>query len=374
MVDGALAQDEVARLGIQGVPSVVVDGKLLHSGKSGFLELLLKLEAHFGKSEAASGPRELGHYDVVVVGGGPAGVTAAIYSARKGLKTALIAERMGGQLQDTKGIENMISVPYTEGVELAARLSEHLARYEVQVLEHRRVGEIDRERTSAGRRVNLESGETLLADAIILATGARWRELGIPGEREHLGQGVAFCAHCDGPFYRDRRVVVVGGGNSGVEAAIDLAGIAKEVVLLEYGKALRADGVLVDKLRSLSNARIVTQAKSTRVLGEGGKVVGLEYQDLSQVGSSASADASLVQLGTDGVFVQIGLSPNTHFVAGLLELSPGGEIVVDAKGRTSVPGIYAAGDVTPIPFKQIVTALGDGAKAALTAFEDRLRS
>jgi alkyl hydroperoxide reductase subunit F len=363
MVDGGVAQNEVDALGIQGVPAVIWDDKLLHSGKIQLIDLLGKLESTFGKDEVTRCEENLGEYDVAVIGGGPAGASAAIYSVRKGLKTVLVAERFGGQLQETKGIENMISVPYTEGVKLAAQLSQHVASYPVKVLEHRRVHKITGEKL---KRIELESGETIDAKTIIVATGAKWRELGIPGEKEHIGQGVAFCAHCDGPFYKGKKVAVVGGGNSGVEAAIDLAGIAREVILLEYGDKLKADGVLVEKLMSLPNASIVTQAKSTQIVGDGKKVVALEYLDL--------ATEKTQKIDLDGVFVQIGLLPNSQFLKGVVELTKYGEIVVDSHGRTSVPGIYAAGDVTTIPFKQIVTAMGDGAKVALTAFEDRLRA
>ncbi|MDR3607777.1 MAG: alkyl hydroperoxide reductase subunit F [Oligoflexia bacterium] len=362
-IDGAIAQDEVEALGIQGVPSVISDGSLIHSGKAQLIDLLSKLEEVFGKSGEGVREENLGVFDVVVIGGGPAGASAAIYSARKGLKTAIVAERMGGQLQETKGIENMISVPYTEGVKLSAELARHIQQYPIQVLEHRRVSQITGENP---KRVTLESGEYLDTPVVIIATGARWRQLGIPGEKEHIGQGVAFCAHCDGPFYKGKRVVVVGGGNSGVEAALDLANITSDVTLLEFSDKLKADDVLVSKLQALPNAKIITQAKSTRVIGDGKKVTGLEYQDL--------ASKELRVLETDGVFVQIGLLPNSHFCKDTVECTPYGEIVVDPKGRTNVPGIYAAGDVATTPFKQIVVAMGDGAKVALTAFEDRLRN
>ena len=362
-IDGAIAQPEVEALGIKGVPSVVCNGKLLHSGRAQLIDLLDKLESAFGKSLPATEPIEtLGLFDVAVVGGGPAGVSAAIYSARKGLKTVLIAERFGGQLQETKGIENMISTIYTEGPKLAAQLSEHLTSYPVKVLEHRRVGQIIDNVTT--KHIRLESGEKLDAKAVIIATGAKWRHLGISGEKENIGQGVAFCAHCDGPFYKDKRVAVVGGGNSGVEAAIDLAGIAEHVTLLEYNDQLKADGVLVEKLKGLKNTKVLTQVQAKRVLDDGKKVVGLEIQNRS------SNDTST--LSVDGVFVQIGLIPNSQFLKGFVELTSSGEIVVDSRGRTNVSGIYAAGDVTTIPFKQIVIAMGDGAKVALTAFEDRL--
>jgi alkyl hydroperoxide reductase subunit F len=362
-IDGAVAQSEVEALGIQGVPSVMNGDALIHSGKAQLLDLLEILEAAFGKEERTAKEESLGGFDVVVIGGGPAGASSAIYSARKGLKTAIVAERLGGQLRETKGIENMISMAYTEGVKLAAQLAEHLSQYPISLFEHRRVLDISGDGV---KRIRLESGEYLDTKAIIIATGAKWRRLGIPGEKEHIGQGVAFCAHCDGPFYKGKRVAVVGGGNSGVEAAIDLAGIAEQVTLLEYGDRLKADGVLVEKLMALPNARVLTRAKSTRVIGDGKKVTALEYQDQS-AGQVRSIDL-------DGVFVQIGLLPNSRFVKDLVKLTPHGEIIVDAKGRTDVPGIYAAGDVTTIPFKQIVVAMGDGAKVALAAFEDRMHA
>lgn len=372
-IDGAIAQDEVKRLGLQGVPAViVVDGagagvgeKLLHSGKAQLMDLLSKLETHFGVRAPVLAPKSLGTFDVAVVGGGPAGASAAIYSVRKGLKTIVLADKFGGQLQETKGIENMISKSYTEGVKLSAELAEHLAQYPVKLLEHRRVKHIEERQASGLRKVILESGETLEAGSIIVATGAKWRELGIPGEKEHIGLGVAFCAHCDGPFYKNKRVAVVGGGNSGVEAAIDLAAIATHVTLLEFNSELKADKVLVEKLKALSNVKVLLQSRSTQVIGDGKKVVALEFEDRTSGKSS--------RLEVDGVFVQIGLLPNSQFVRGVVETTPHGEIVVDPKGRTTAAGIYAAGDVTTVPFKQIVIAMGEGAKVALTAFEDRMR-
>ncbi len=363
MVDGAVVPSEVEALGIQGVPSVVHEGKLLHTGKIQLVDLLSKLEEVFGKTSSGQVEKSLGSFDVVVIGGGPAGASAAIYSARKGLATAIVAERLGGQLQETKGIENMISVAYTEGAQLAAQLSQHVSSYPIQIFEHRRVSSVTGE---VIKRVRLESGEYLDSKTVIVATGAKWRQLGIPGEKEHIGQGVAFCAHCDGPFYKGRRVAVVGGGNSGVEAAIDLAGIASEVTLLEFNEHLKADDVLVAKLKALPNTTLVMNAKTTEVLGDGKRVFGLAYQD--------RPSGELRKVDVDGVFVQIGLLPNTQFLKNTLKLTAFGEIEVDPRGRTTVPGIYAAGDVTTIPFKQIVIAMGDGAKVALTAFEDRLRA
>ncbi len=363
MVDGSYVQSEIESLGIQGVPSVVLDGSLIHSGKIAFLDLLKKLEERLGTLPSEQKKVDLGQFDVAVLGGGPAGVTAAIYSARKGLKTVIITDRIGGQVQETKGIENMISIPQTEGPILANNLGTHLKNYPIVVLEHRRVASLSGDKI---KHVQLESGEFLNSSSVIIATGAKWRELGIPGEKEYIGQGVAFCAHCDGPFYKGKKVVVIGGGNSGVEAAIDLAGIASEVTLLEFGEKLKADEVLIQKLKSLPNTSIVLNAKSHQILGDGKKVMGLEYFDRKT--------NSLNTLSIDGVFVQIGLLPNSQFVKNLLDLTSAGEIIVDARGRTSISGIYAAGDVTTIPFKQIVTAMGDGAKVALTAFEDRIHA
>ncbi|MBM4251469.1 MAG: alkyl hydroperoxide reductase subunit F [Deltaproteobacteria bacterium] len=361
MIDGGVVPEEISARGIQGVPAVYVGDELLHSGRASLAELLSKLEAQFPSAMPITA-QSLGHYDVAVIGGGPAGASAAIYSARKGLKTILVAERLGGQVQDTKGIENMISVLYTEGPQLSAQVEQHLRSYPVQILEHRRVSRITAATT---RELTLDSGESLTCDALIVATGAKWRELNVPGEKEYLGRGVAFCPHCDGPFYRGKKVAVIGGGNSGVEAAIDLAGIANEVVLLEYAASLKADQILIDKLKSLPNAQVITSAKTTGIIGDGQRVTELAYTDLR---TQQHHDLRL-----DGVFVQIGLLPNSAPVKDVVATNKYGEIIVDEKGRTSARGVYAAGDVTTIPFKQIVIAMGDGAKVALAAFEDRLR-
>ncbi len=363
MIDGAYTQEDIDKLGIQGVPSVVINGKLIHSGRITLMDLLVKLEEKLGVEESSGETvnLDLGKFDVVVIGGGPAGASAAIYSARKGLKTAIIAEKFGGQVQETKGIENLISVIYTEGPQLAGQLVQHMSQYPIKLLENRRVKDIKKENVSF---IELESGETLQAESVIVATGAKWRELGIPGEKEYLGRGVAFCPHCDGPFYKGKKVAVIGGGNSGVEAAIDLAGIVSEVVLFEYNDSLKADQVLVDKLKSLKNTNIVTSAQTKEILGDGKKVSKLVYKDRAE---NRDKEVTL-----DGVFVQIGLIPNSQFIKNMVETTKFGEIVVDAKGRTSVKGIYAAGDVTTTPFKQIVIAMGEGAKSALTAFEDRM--
>lgn len=361
MVDGLYHQEEIDRLHIQGVPSVLVGDQLLHSGRISFIDLLSKLEAHFGTQNLGTSERiDLGKFDVVVIGGGPAGASAAIYSARKGLKTAVLAERLGGQVQDTRGIENLISVPYTEGPQLAAQLNKHMGEYPIQLLENRRVERVD-EKTKI---IHLVGGEVLKADSIIVATGAKWRELNVPGEKEYIGRGVAFCPHCDGPYYKGKKVAVIGGGNSGVEAAIDLAGIVKEVVLIEYNEALKADGVLVEKLKTLQNVSVITHAKTQMIEGDGHKVTALKYED--------RASSTIKSIPLEGVFVQIGLIPNSQFLKETVRLTKFGEIIVDEKGRTSVPGIYAAGDVTTVPYKQIIIAMGEGAKAALAAFEDRM--
>jgi alkyl hydroperoxide reductase subunit F len=362
MVDGGLVTDEIEALGIQGVPSVM-DGELLvSSGKAGLPDLLEKLEAAFGQSETvAREPVDLGFFDVAVVGGGPAGVSSAIYSARKGLKTAIVAERIGGQVKDTLGIENLISVPYTEGAELADKLARHVAQYDITVLEHRRLESVI---DGQVKRLELNSGEYLESGSLIIATGAKWRELNIPGEKEYIGRGVAFCPHCDGPFYKGKDVAVIGGGNSGIEAAIDLAGIVKSVTVFEFLPELKADKVLVEKLESMENVSIIKNAQTTRVVGNGEKVTGLSYKDRE------TNEEQVREL--DGIFVQIGLLPNSGFLGDLVETNRFGEIVVDEKCRTSASGVYAAGDVTTVPYKQIIISMGEGAKAALTAFEDRM--
>lgn len=360
MIDGAFAQDEIDRLGVQGVPAVYIGDKLIHSGKSNLGELLEKLEAQVGSAKAREN-LDLGKYDLVVIGGGPAGASAAIYGSRKGLKTALLADKIGGQMQFTKGIENFVSVPYTEGPQLSAQLQSHLSSYPIDIFEQRRVDKIE---PGAQKRLQLSSGESLVAQTLVIATGAKWRELNVPGEKEYVGRGVAYCPHCDGPFYKNKIVAVVGGGNSGVEAAIDLAGITKEVTLFEYQGALKADDVLVKKLYSLSNVSVIFNAASKEVIGDGQKVTHFEFTDRTT--------GEIKKLPLDGVFVQIGLVPNTKFLNGVVDLNKSGEIIVDEKGRTNVAGVYAAGDVTTTPFKQIVIAMGEGAKVALAAFEDRM--
>lgn len=362
MVDGALYQDEVEALNIQGVPSVFADGQLLHVGRGDFGELLAKLELRYGIDEITV-DATVKNYDVIIAGGGPAGVSAAIYSARKGLKVAIVAERIGGQVKETVGIENLISVPYTTGNELADHLKTHLMVYPVDLLEHRKIDKVDI--SGNEKLVTTSVGETLSAPALIVATGASWRKLNVPGETEHIGKGVAFCPHCDGPFYKDKHVAVVGGGNSGIEAAIDLAGICSKVTVLEFMDELKADSVLQEKVKSLPNVEIFVNSQTAEVIGDGTKLTSLRVKD------RATGDERVHDL--DGVFVQIGLVANSAVFRDVVETNRAGEIVIDAHGRTSAPGIYAAGDVSTVPYKQIIIAMGEGAKAALSAFEDRVR-
>jgi alkyl hydroperoxide reductase subunit F len=357
MIDGEFAQEEISSLNIQGVPSVVADGELIHSGKSDLTNLLNKLEDKFGADELEA--RDLGNFDVVVVGGGPAGISSAIYTTRKGLKTAVITDKVGGQMQETKGIENFISVPYTEGPELSAALAKHASEYDIKLLEHRRVKSIE---NGLLKNIVLNSNETLKAKSVIIATGAKWKELGIEGEKEYLGRGVAFCPHCDGPYYKGKNISVIGGGNSGVEAAIDLAAIVNKVTLVEFLPELNADEVLVKKLKELPNVEILTNAKTSKIVGDGDKVTSIEVE------SRSSGESSQIEL--DGVFVQIGLAPNSEIFKKIVETNSYGEIMIDDKCRTSTSKIYAAGDVTTVPYKQIIISMGEGAKAGLAAFED----
>ncbi|MBI5258294.1 MAG: alkyl hydroperoxide reductase subunit F [Burkholderiales bacterium] len=361
-IDGALFQDEIAQRQIMAVPSVFLNGQPFGQGRMGVAEILPKLDTGAAARSAAK-LKDKPTYDMLIVGGGPAGAAAAVYAARKGIRTGVVAERFGGQTLDTLGIENFISVPETEGPKFAAALEAHVRQYEVDVITAQRA-----EALVPGEliEVRLASGAVLRSRSVLLATGARWREVNVPGEREYRNRGVAYCPHCDGPLFKGKRVAVIGGGNSGVEAAIDLAGLAAEVTLLEFAPALRADAVLVAKLRSLPNVRVHTNAQTTAIHGDGSKVNGLGYTD------RASGTTHTVAL--EGVFVQIGLQPNTEWLKGTVALSRHGEIEVDARGQTSVPGVFAAGDVTTVPFKQIIIAAGDGAKAALGAFDHLIRT
>ncbi len=362
MVDGAINQAEVEALKIQGVPAVFADGKLLHSGKTDFGELLAKLETFYG-TDTHQQETSIKHYDVIVIGGGPAGVAAAIYSARKGLNVAILAERLGGQVKETVGIENMISIPKTTGEELAAGLKTHIQHYAIDLLEHRQVEKIEIQ--GKDKYVFATGNEIFAAPALIIATGASWRKLNIPGESEYIGRGVAFCPHCDGPFYQGKHVAVIGGGNSGIEAAIDLAGICLKVTVFEFLDNLKADLVLQDKVKTLSNVEIFLSSQTAEVLGNGEKVTGMKVKN------RVTNEERTVEL--DGIFVQIGLTANSSVFKDIVTINHLGEIEVDAHGRTNIPGIYAAGDVTTVPYKQIVIAMGEGAKAALSAFEDRIR-
>jgi NADH-dependent peroxiredoxin subunit F len=361
-IDGALFQNEVETRQIMAVPTMFLNGEVFGQGRSGVKEILAKLDTGAG-ARAAKQLANKPVFDTLIVGGGPAAAAAAIYSARKGIATGVVAERFGGQVLDTLAIENFVSVQETEGPKFATALEQHVKSYEVDIMDVQRA-----EALIPGRihEVHLANGAVLKAKTIVLATGARWREINVPGEREYRNHGVAYCPHCDGPLFKGKRVAVIGGGNSGVEAAIDLAGIVSHVTLLEFGAQLRADEVLQRKLRSLANVTIVTQAQTTEIIGDGKKVNGLVYKDLR------SGEMQRVEL--EGVFVQIGLVPNTEWLKGTVELSKHGEIVVDARGATSVPGVFAAGDVTTVPFKQIVIAVGEGAKASLSAFDHLIRT
>ncbi|MGL4993523.1 MAG: alkyl hydroperoxide reductase subunit F [Bacteroidales bacterium] len=363
IVDGSLYKQEVEKLNIQAVPTVYANGKLLHVGRGSLGELLEKLENSFGVTHQEQLSPIERSFDLIVMGGGPAGASAAIYSARKGLKVAIVSENVGGQVKETVAIENLISTPYTTGVELANSLRTHIQEYDISIFEQRRVESVTIE--GKEKLLNLAGGEVFRAPALIVATGASWRKLNIDGEQEYIGRGVAFCPHCDGPFYAGKEVAVIGGGNSGVEAAIDLAGICSKVTLLEYADTLRADQVLQEKARSMPNITIHTSSETSRVIGNGEKVRAILVKDRTTQQEK--------EIPLDGIFVQIGLAANSSPFKDMLEMSPIGEIKIDSSCRTSIPGIYAAGDVSDIPFKQIIIAMGEGAKAALSAFDDRIR-
>ncbi len=362
MIDGALFQEEVERRQIMGVPAVFLNGQPFGQGRMELEEILSKLDAGGAGRDLALFNAKA-PYDVLVVGGGPAGAAAAIYAARKGIRTGIAAEHMGGQLLDTVGVENFISVKETTGHDLATGLEEHVKQYDVDVMNLQRAEALIRGDLF---EIRLTNGASLKAKSVIIATGARWREINVPGEREYRNRGVAYCPHCDGPLFKGKRVAVIGGGNSGVEAAIDLAGLVSHVTLIEYDAQLRADAVLTRKLHSLPNVTVITSAQTTDVIGDGQKVTALNYKDRQ------SGTAHTIELA--GVFVQIGLVPNTDWLKGAVKLSPRGEIEVDARGQTSVPGVFAAGDCTIVPYKQIVIAMGEGAKASLSAFDYLIRS
>lgn len=366
MIDGALFQEEVNQREIMAVPTVYLNGEVFGQGRMSIEEILAKLDTGAAARDAEKISAKAA-FDVLVIGGGPAGASSAIYAARKGIRTGIVAERFGGQVLDTNAIENFISVQETEGPKLAMALEQHVKTYEVDIMNLQRAQKLIPATTPGGLiEVQLESGATLRSKSVILSTGARWRELNVPGEREYRGKGVAYCPHCDGPLFKGKHVAVVGGGNSGVEAAIDLAGVVGAVTLLEYGDALRADAVLQKKLYSLPNVTVITKAQTTEITGANGKVNGLAYTNRN--------NGERKHVALEGVFVQIGLLPNTDWLKGTLELSTFGEIMVDAKGQTSLPGVFAAGDCTTVPFKQIIIAMGEGAKASLAAFDHLIRS
>ena len=365
MIDGAMFQDEVNKRQIMAVPTVFMNGEHFGQGRMTVEEIIGKLDT----GAAARATEEIGKkdaFDVLVVGGGPAGAAAAVYAARKGIRTGVVAERFGGQVMDTLGIENFISVKQTEGPKLVAALEQHVKEYDVDVMNLQRAAKLVPAGADGLVEVQLENGASLKSKSVILATGARWREMNVPGEQEYKAKGVCFCPHCDGPLFKGKRVAVIGGGNSGVEAAIDLAGIVAHVTLLEFDVQLRADAVLQKKLFSLPNVTVITQAQTTEVTGDGEKVNGITYKDRT------SGDMHHVEL--EGIFVQIGLLPNTDWLKGSIELSNRGEIEVDSRGQTSVPGVFAAGDCTTVPYKQIIIAMGEGAKASLGAFDHLIRT
>ncbi len=366
MIEGGTFQDEVKEREIMGVPTVFLNGTMFGNGRMSLEEILAKIDTSGVEREAkkidAKDP-----FDVLIVGGGPAGAAAAVYAARKGIRTGVASERFGGQTLDTMGIENFISVKETEGPKFAVALEEHVRAYDVDIMNLQRAKALV-PNTGPGHdliEIKLESGATLKSKSVVISTGARWKNINVPGELEFKNKGVAYCPHCDGPLFKGKRVAVIGGGNSGVEAAIDLAGLVGHVTLIEFDTALRADAVLQRKLNSLPNVTVHTNAQTTEITGDQ-KVNGLVYKD------RASGELKTVEL--EGVFIQIGLVPNTDWLKGVVELSKHGEIVVDARGQTSVPGVFAAGDATTTPFKQIIIAAGEGAKAALGAFDHLIRT
>ena len=365
MIDGGMFQKEVEDRQIMGVPAVYLNGELFGQGRMELEEILAKIDTGAVPREA----EKLNHraiFDVLVVGGGPAGASAAIYAARKGIRTGIVAERFGGQVLDTLGIENFISVEHTEGPKLVMALEQHVKSYDVDIMNLQRAEALVPGVDGSPIEIHLASGAVLKSRSVILATGARWREMNVPGEAQYRTKGVAYCPHCDGPLFKGKRVAVIGGGNSGVEAAIDLAGVVAHVTLLEFDHDLRADAVLQKKLYSLPNVVVIKSALTTEVKGDGQKVNGLVYQD------RLSNETHTVEL--EGIFVQIGLLPNTNWIKGTVGLSSRGEIEVDARGQTSVAGVFAAGDCTTVAYKQIIIAMGDGAKASLSAFDHLIRS
>lgn len=364
-IDGGLFPAEVEARQIMSVPTVYLNGEVFDQGRMSLEQIVAKLDTGSAKRDAAKIAAKV-PYDVLIIGGGPAGAAAAIYAARKGIRTGVAAERFGGQVLDTMAIENFISVKETEGPKLAMALEQHVREYDVDIMNLQRASGLVPAGDDGLVEIKLENGASLKSRSVILSTGARWRQMNVPGEDQYRNKGVAYCPHCDGPLFKGKRVAVIGGGNSGVEAAIDLAGIVTHVTLLEFDDKLRADEVLQKKLRSLGNVTIITSALTQEVLGDGQKVNGLVYKD--RVGG----DAHRVEL--EGIFVQIGLLPNTEWLKDAVALSPRGEVVIDDRGQTSVPGVFAAGDCTTVPYKQIIIAMGAGSTAALSAFDHLIRT
>jgi NADH-dependent peroxiredoxin subunit F len=363
MIDGALYQGLVDQYKIMAVPTVIVNGEVFGQGRMTVEEIVAKLDVNSPEKDAAK-LNAKDDFDMLIVGGGPAGSAAAIYAARKGIRTGVVAERFGGQVMDTLGIENFISVQETQGPKLVQALEQHVKSYEVDIMNLQRASAL--RKTNEGLEVELANGAVLRSKAVVVTTGARWREMNVPGEQEYRNKGVAYCPHCDGPLFKGKRVAVIGGGNSGVEAAIDLAGVVSHVTLIEFDSKLRADAVLQTKLNSLPNVTIIKSALTKEVLGDGTKVNGLIYLD--RISNTEQ------KLELEGIFVQIGLLPNTDWLKGTVELSKHGEVIVDAKGETSLPSVFAAGDCTTVPYKQIIIAMGEGAKASLGAFDYLIRS
>ena len=365
-IDGGLFQGEIEAREIMGVPTVFLNGERFAQGRMELAEIVGKIDKGAAAKDAAK-LNAKDAFDVLIVGGGPAGAAAAVYAARKGIRTGVAAERFGGQVLDTLGIENFISVKETEGPKLAAALEQHVKEYDVDIMNLQRATALVPAAAPGGLiEVKLENGASLRSKSVIISTGARWRSMNVPGEAEYRNKGVAYCPHCDGPLFKGKRVAVIGGGNSGVEAAIDLAGLVEHVTVFEFMPQMKADAVLQKKLASLPNVEVILNAQTTEVLGDGSKVTGLAYKD------RATDEAKQVELA--GIFVQIGLLPNTDWLKGAVELSKFGEIVIDAKGQTSAPGVFAAGDCTTVPYKQIVIAAGAGATAALSAFDHLIRT
>jgi alkyl hydroperoxide reductase subunit F len=365
-VDGALFQHEIEARQVLAVPSVFLNGEVFGQGRMGVEEIIAKLDSGAAERDAAK-LQDREAFDVLIAGGGPAGAAAAVYAARKGIRTGVLSERFGGQVLDTMGIENFPSVPHTEGPRFAVDLETHVRAYGVDIMNLQRATRVIPANAPGGLiGLELANGATLKTRSLVLAPGARWRQMGVPGEADYRNKGVAYCPHCDGPLFKGKRVAVIGGGNSGVEAAIDLAGIVSHVTLIEFDNELRADAVLQRKLESLPNATVIKFALSTEVHGDGAKVTGISYKD--------RATDELHHIELEGIFVQIGLVPNTEWLKDSLQLTPRGEIEIDARGETSAPGVFAAGDATTVPYKQIVIAAGDGAKAALSAFDYLIRN